>query len=379
MAESMSLQVNLSSEDINESYRNVVAGNDMNWALFTYDNEGSGLKVQSTGNGGVEELVKEFSDERIQYAFARVIDPNTQLPKFVQINWCGDGVPEADKGLFHMYSSVVANLLRETHVVIDARNEADIVPSLIMRRVEVDAAIPSASRPTISPGSPTYSNTQENTTSASSSETDSTFSAPSPPRVNGTLTINPTAGITIPPSPSETSSSFASPSPSGENGRRAMNPAVPDVLPIESSSEDFDPQGVFGQDEIRQINFEWDFREWFSPEPVPTIPRFSAPLPPGVNGTRLVSRSETSSSFTSPLPSGVNGRHAMNPAVQPTSTSLPEVPSNVLGNNFMQSVANTLEDFDPQILFRQDDASINFEQDFREWFGPEDMEGMRNG
>jgi len=64
MAESTSLQVNLSSEDINESYRNVVAGNDINWALFTYDNEGSVLKVQSTGNGGVEELVKEFSEER---------------------------------------------------------------------------------------------------------------------------------------------------------------------------------------------------------------------------------------------------------------------------------------------------------------------------
>jgi len=228
-------------------------------------------------------------------------------------------------------------------------------------------------------GSPTYSNTQGNTTSASSSETDSTFSAPSPPRVNGTLTINPTAGITIPPSPSETSSSFASPSPSGGDGRHAMNPAVPDVPPIESSSEDFDPQGVFGQDEIRQINFEQDFREWFSPEPVPTNLRFSVPLPPGVNGTRLVSRSETSSSFTSPLPSGVNGRHAMNPAVQPTSTSLPEVRSNFMSNDFMQSVASTLEDFDPQVLFRQDDASINFEQNFREWFSPEDMEGMRNG
>lgn len=24
----------------------------------------------------------------------------TELPKFVQINWCGDGVPESKKGLF---------------------------------------------------------------------------------------------------------------------------------------------------------------------------------------------------------------------------------------------------------------------------------------
>lgn len=60
----MSLQVNLSGEDINESYQNVISGNDINWALFTYDNGGNVLKVQSTGNEGVEELVKEFSDER---------------------------------------------------------------------------------------------------------------------------------------------------------------------------------------------------------------------------------------------------------------------------------------------------------------------------
>jgi hypothetical protein len=41
----------------------------------------------------------------------------------VQINWCGDGVPEAKKGLFHMHSSAVARFFRGTHVVINARNE----------------------------------------------------------------------------------------------------------------------------------------------------------------------------------------------------------------------------------------------------------------
>lgn len=41
----------------------------------------------------------------------------------MQINWCGDGVPVARKGLFHTHSSAVANFLRGTHVVINARNE----------------------------------------------------------------------------------------------------------------------------------------------------------------------------------------------------------------------------------------------------------------
>ena len=47
----------------------------------------------------------------------------SQLPKFVQINWCGDGVPEAKKGLFHTHSGAVARYLRGTHVVVSARNE----------------------------------------------------------------------------------------------------------------------------------------------------------------------------------------------------------------------------------------------------------------
>lgn len=52
--------------------------------------------------------------------------PQSSLPKFVQINWCGDGVPESRKGLFHTHSSAVANFLRGTHVVINARNEVSI-------------------------------------------------------------------------------------------------------------------------------------------------------------------------------------------------------------------------------------------------------------
>lgn len=39
-------------------------------------------------------------DGRIQYAFARVEDPSSGLDKFVQVNWCGEGVAERQKGLF---------------------------------------------------------------------------------------------------------------------------------------------------------------------------------------------------------------------------------------------------------------------------------------
>lgn len=60
----MSLQVNLSSRDLSEAYENVVHARGIDWALFTYDKSSNDLKVQSVGDGGLEELQEEFSDGR---------------------------------------------------------------------------------------------------------------------------------------------------------------------------------------------------------------------------------------------------------------------------------------------------------------------------
>jgi hypothetical protein len=60
----MSLHVNLSSKDIAQAYQDVVNARGIDWALFTYDKGTNDLKVQSTGDGGLEELVEEFSDGR---------------------------------------------------------------------------------------------------------------------------------------------------------------------------------------------------------------------------------------------------------------------------------------------------------------------------
>lgn len=86
------------------------------------------LKVQSTGgeyclmknvaaesNAAVEgelvDLIDEFSDGRIQFAYAKVKDPNTTLPKCVLIGWCGEGVPERTKGYFTSHLAAVSKVL----------------------------------------------------------------------------------------------------------------------------------------------------------------------------------------------------------------------------------------------------------------------------
>ena len=40
-------------------------------------------------DGGLDEMMDEMSGGKCLYAFMRVIDPNTQLPKNVLINWVG--------------------------------------------------------------------------------------------------------------------------------------------------------------------------------------------------------------------------------------------------------------------------------------------------
>ena len=50
-------------------------------------NKESILKVQSTGEGELEQLNEDFSEGRIQFAFLKIKDPNTGLPKHALIAW----------------------------------------------------------------------------------------------------------------------------------------------------------------------------------------------------------------------------------------------------------------------------------------------------
>ena len=61
--------------------------------------------------GELVDLIEEFSDGRIQFAYVKVKDPNTTLPKNALIAWCGEGVPERTKGYFMSHLSAVSKIL----------------------------------------------------------------------------------------------------------------------------------------------------------------------------------------------------------------------------------------------------------------------------
>ncbi|KAI9256458.1 hypothetical protein BDA99DRAFT_441889 [Phascolomyces articulosus] len=134
----MSLHVNFSThgQDLKNAYNAVLSDSDpTDWLIYSYDKGTNDLRVQDTGDGGLEELNDEFSDGKIQFAYARVIDPNTELPKYVFIAWCGSGVPETRKGFFNSHLIEVEKFFKSFHVQINARDEADVEPELIMKRV----------------------------------------------------------------------------------------------------------------------------------------------------------------------------------------------------------------------------------------------------
>ncbi|KAK3068959.1 actin binding protein, partial [Teratosphaeriaceae sp. CCFEE 6253] len=116
------------------------------WALYTVQSplvsafgsasaKESVLKLQTTGEGELADLIDDFGDGRMQFAFVKVKDPNTGLPKTVLVGWCGEGVPERTKGYFTSHLNAVAKVLRGYHVQVTARSDADLTPDGIVQKV----------------------------------------------------------------------------------------------------------------------------------------------------------------------------------------------------------------------------------------------------
>ncbi|XP_054916527.1 drebrin-like protein A [Poeciliopsis prolifica] len=132
----MSVNLSKNGSALMAAYKKVVdAKSDTDWALFTYEGNSNDLRLAETGGGGLEELVEELNSGKIMYAFCRVPDPNSGLPKYVLINWTGEGVKDSRKGMYANHLSAIANFLKGAHVTINARTEEDVEPEAILTKV----------------------------------------------------------------------------------------------------------------------------------------------------------------------------------------------------------------------------------------------------
>nr|XP_003224259.2 PREDICTED: drebrin-like protein isoform X2 [Anolis carolinensis] len=132
----MALNLSRNGPALQEAYSRVVAsGSPTDWALFTYEGNSNDLRVAGTGDGGLEEMIEELNSGKVMYAFCRVTAPNSGLPKYVLINWFGEGVNDVRKGACANHVSSVANFLKGAHVTINARADEDVEPEAIMEKV----------------------------------------------------------------------------------------------------------------------------------------------------------------------------------------------------------------------------------------------------
>lgn len=69
------------------------------------------------------------------YAFVRVNDPKTSLPKYVLINWQGEGANTMRKGLCANHLRDVEKFFSGAHLTVNARNEDEVEPQLILDKV----------------------------------------------------------------------------------------------------------------------------------------------------------------------------------------------------------------------------------------------------
>ncbi|XP_073444721.1 drebrin-like protein isoform X2 [Dendrobates tinctorius] len=132
----MSVNLSKNGAALQAAYKDVVDGKTRtDWALFTYEGNSNDLRLAGTGDGGLEELVDELSSGKVMYAFCRVQDPNSGLPKYVLINWTGEGVNDSRKGVCANHVSTLANFLKGAHVTVNARADEDVEPDSIMEKV----------------------------------------------------------------------------------------------------------------------------------------------------------------------------------------------------------------------------------------------------
>ncbi|RKF77659.1 putative actin binding protein [Golovinomyces cichoracearum] len=151
-----SLNTSINGPSIKSSYKSIIDGSlstsfnsptHGQWAIFSVstplinafqpDRGGkeSILKVQTTSEGELSEMIEEFSEGRIQFAFVKIKDLNTSLPKHILIGWCGEGVPERTKGYFTSHLAVISNIFHGYHVQITARSDRDLTPESIIKKV----------------------------------------------------------------------------------------------------------------------------------------------------------------------------------------------------------------------------------------------------
>ena len=120
----MALNLNKYGAEMQTAWKKVCDANSgTDWALFGYEGTSFTLKLLSTGSDGLDELKDDLNANKIMYAFIRVNDPKTSLPKFVFLHWQGESAAGTRKGLCATHLTDIEKYFHGAHITINARFE----------------------------------------------------------------------------------------------------------------------------------------------------------------------------------------------------------------------------------------------------------------
>ncbi|XP_008476634.1 drebrin-like protein [Diaphorina citri] len=137
----MSINLDKHKDSLVKAWRDVLDDKtSTDWALFGYEGQTYDLKVVSTGDGGIEEMREDLNGGKIMYGFCKVIDVKTSLPKYVLINWQGEGAPPHMKGTCVNHLRHVQAMFKGAHITYNARTEEEVDEELISEKVARSSA-----------------------------------------------------------------------------------------------------------------------------------------------------------------------------------------------------------------------------------------------
>lgn len=96
-----------------------------NWMLLGYEGTSNILKVESSGEGGLEELSESFNGGKIQYGLAALACAATSQPKLLLVHWQGEGVPTSRLGSTATHVQEIKRFFKP-HISHYARDESEV-------------------------------------------------------------------------------------------------------------------------------------------------------------------------------------------------------------------------------------------------------------
>eukprot|EP01112_Ceratiomyxa_fruticulosa_P002788 TRINITY_DN1300_c0_g1_i1.p1 TRINITY_DN1300_c0_g1~~TRINITY_DN1300_c0_g1_i1.p1 ORF type:complete len:145 (-),score=28.47 TRINITY_DN1300_c0_g1_i1:251-685(-) len=129
--------VDVSDPAISEAVRDVLSdATDTNWLVLGY--EGNTIKVQSSGSGGLSEMVAVFRDDQSQYGYLRVNtgDAESKRTKFALISWCGEQVGALKRAKMSVHKASIKTVITNYAVEIHGTTVDDLSEDAIMSKIK---------------------------------------------------------------------------------------------------------------------------------------------------------------------------------------------------------------------------------------------------